>query len=144
MDETVVVVLNTKYGGFRLSKIAMSILKEKGWEGSAFPELTIEARSDPLLVDVCRKLGGRASDDKVPFEFVEVSQEDLSFVVLTEYDGMESLEILQSAKDQAMELSDELDTLKSMLLAARAVLAMNGVASQFKVDTVMQLLGAIK
>ena len=144
MAKPVVVVLNTGYGGFCLSKSAMSELRKKGWHGSESLELTVDARTDPLLVEVCRKLGRHASTDREPFELVEVSPEDLPFVVLTEYDGAESLEILQSAKDHARELADELLSLRTMLLAANTVLALNGIQSQIKVDTVKQLLGAIK
>ncbi len=124
MADTVPIVLSGNNGGFYLSRRAMKLLQERGWKGSEYGSpFTTESRSDPTLVEVCRELGKDAAADDVPFNIVEVPQEDLPFVVLQEYDGVESLEVLDSAKEYAANLRAEVDDLNDRLAKMAAVVS---------------------
>lgn len=106
-------VLNPSYGGFELSKKA---LNELGWSHyERFLVLETEARSNPELVRVCKKLGAKASADDKPFEFVDVAAADIPYVRLGDYDGWESLTIDEQAR--------KLDKQSELLTAVRAVVA---------------------
>jgi len=111
----VTLVLNTSYGGFKLSDAA---LKRLGWcRDERFLVLEINARSDPELVRVCKELGAKASADNEPFEFVDVAAADIPYVRLHDYDGWESLTIDEQAKN--------LGAQAGILSAVRAVVATN-------------------
>jgi hypothetical protein len=123
-------VLNNNYGGFTLSDEA---LKALGWHKHArYLVLETDARSDPELVRVCKKLGARASEDGKPFTFVEVASSDIPFVTLSEYDGIESLTIDTNAKASA--------TYAQIIDAARAVLACDYMSAADKVSLITTIL----
>jgi hypothetical protein len=124
------IVLYPRYGGFRLSKAAINRL---GWsEYDAFVELTVEARSNPDLVRVCRELGPRASNDNKPFELDEVSADDLPFVTFEEYDGVESIVINQIAKQHAKN--------ERVLSAIRGVLVCPGMSAEAMVSVIKTII----
>jgi hypothetical protein len=123
-------VLNNYYGGFCLSDEA---LKALGWHNYArYLVLETDARSNPELVRVCKKLGARASSDGKPFTFVEVASEDVPFVTLSEYDGMESLTIDTNAQASF--------TYAKIIDATRAVLACGNLSAAEKVTLITTIL----
>ncbi len=124
------IVLNPRFGGFQLSKAAINRL---GWsEYDSYVELTVEARSNPDLVRVCRELGPRASDYNKPFELVEVSADDLPFVTFSEYDGAESIVIDQAAKQLAQK--------EQVLSAIRAVLVCPGMSAEAMISVIKTIV----
>ena len=124
------IVLHPRYGGFKLSKAATDSLGLSKYD--AFVELTIEARSDPDLVRVCRELGPRASNDNKPFKLEEVSADDLPFVTFDEYDGVESFVINQVAKQHAKQ--------EQVLSAIRAVLVCPGMSAEAMVSVIKTII----
>ena len=80
------IAINTCFGGFSLSTIAVERLKELGSAAAAqYPHY--KSRSDPLLIQVIRELGAAANGSFASIEIVEVP-DDVEWEI-PEYDGME-------------------------------------------------------
>ena len=87
-------VINTRYGGFGVSKKALLRLRELGQEDALKEELHEEwasylydiCRIDPLLVQVVEELGGEANGQGSQLQVVEG---EVEFEV-DNYDGLES------------------------------------------------------
>lgn len=123
-------VLTQNYSGFCLSSEA---LKELGWhKDQRYLVLEADARSDPELVRVCKKLGPRASEDGKPFKFEEVAIADIPFVTLSEYDGWESLTIDTNAKHRAAQ--------EQIISATRAVLSCSHLSDTEKLSLITIIL----
>ena len=83
------VVINTCYGGFSLSKEAMSRLKELGNSNDDLPyEDSVEYRSNNLLVRVVEELGEKANGRHASLKIIEIP-EDAHEPYIMDYDGME-------------------------------------------------------
>jgi hypothetical protein len=83
------VVINTCYGGFSLSKEAMSRLKELGNSNYDLPyEDSVEYRSNNLLVRVVEELGEKANGRHASLKIIEIP-EDAHEPYIMDYDGME-------------------------------------------------------
>lgn len=98
-------VLNTCYGGFRLSKRAIARLKELGMTYT-LPRLTKETddnfeyrnftskleqdRTNPLLIQIIKELGPEASGECSDLKIVEYDYDPMDHI--TYHDGKESLE----------------------------------------------------
>lgn len=92
-----IVINNTTYGAFTLSKKA---LKELGLHSDArFPPLDIPTRSDPKLVAVCKKLGDQALEDDGKCTFIDIKDEDVPYVVFNNY-NFENFYIDYNAKSR--------------------------------------------
>lgn len=118
------IVLNPGFGGFQLSEAAINRLGLSEYD--SYVDLTVDERSNPDLVRVCRELGQRASSYNMPFKLVEVSADDLPFVKFSEYDGVESITIDQAAKQLAQKeqvISDILAVLGRPGMSAEAMIS---------------------
>jgi len=80
------IAINKCYGGFSLSKEAY---KELGlaWDGYGFAYSEHEKRTDPELIEVIEKLGGKASGECADLAVVKVP-DDVDWQI-EEYDGRE-------------------------------------------------------
>jgi hypothetical protein len=82
------VVINTCYGGFSLSKEAMSRLKELGNSNDDLPyEDSVEYRSNNLLVRVVEELGEKANGRHASLKIIEIQHAHEPYIM--DYDGME-------------------------------------------------------
>lgn len=97
------ILINGSYGGFSLSEEAIRIYKERmgklpGTYDSGF-------RTDPLLIDIVKKLG---SCDSLVVETIKPGYEE--FYTVEEYDGAESIRY----NEQAYNLHQQLQTVKEI------------------------------
>lgn len=92
------IVLNKCYGGFGVSNEACQYMADRGHQGAInhlqqyedeWIELIDVKRDDPLLVEAVQTLGENASASFAKLVIVDFDVNQL----ISEYDGMESLEI---------------------------------------------------
>lgn len=81
------VVINRCYGGFGLSKAALSRIKELGGRDDDWFYRNYDNRSDPLMVQAVEELGEAASGELAELKVVEIP-DDVEWVI-EEYDGVE-------------------------------------------------------
>lgn len=99
-------VINTRYGGYSLSRKAQVLLAERkgmtlverdGWlyvEGQDYNLIyNVVPRNDPDLVQVVRELGDEANGESAKLKIVEI---DIG-VDLENYDGVETVKVWGSA-----------------------------------------------
>ena len=80
------VVINSDYGGFGLSKLALKELAVM--KGREVDESNIK-RDDPMLVDVVERLGDKANGDWAELKVIEIP-DDIEYTI-HEYDGFEHI-----------------------------------------------------
>jgi hypothetical protein len=83
------VVINGCYGGFSLSKEATEKIRK---EYPNFDEHKL-SRHDPLLIKVIEELGEDANGHFAILKFREISTDLIDYYRISEYDGIEELEI---------------------------------------------------
>lgn len=113
-------VINNDYGGFGLSKIAVQRLKELGmketkarlatesdnnYEYRNFQSVLDKDRTNPLLVQVVKELGSKASEEGSSLRVIEFDYNPMDLIHY--YDGKESLDIHYDFADKIDEEEDE-------------------------------------
>jgi len=78
------IVVNTTYGGFGLSEIAIYLLRDMGYDG----DIDSIPRDHPLLVRVVKELGGHANGPDASLNVVTVFLPENKYSI-EEYDGKE-------------------------------------------------------
>lgn len=81
------VVINTSYGGFGLSKVALDYIRDKHQKVIDQYGDCRESRSDPALIDAVETLGEKANGGYAELKIVEVP-DDVKWHI-AEYDGSE-------------------------------------------------------
>lgn len=76
------ILINTYYGGFGLSKVALKMYKEKTGK-----EYDHDNREDPVIIEVVKLLGKKANGSCSHLGICEIP-EDVSYII-QEYDGSE-------------------------------------------------------
>lgn len=93
-EETVGVLYNACYGGFRLSSEAVRLINNRYSEIGKPPikESSYITRTDPIIVDVYNQLGKDSFSGRnslIEIEYIKKKYTD--FIKIDEYDGMESV-----------------------------------------------------
>ena len=87
------VMVNTRFGGFRLSDEAMAEFRQRALSTAEEPQEEIQ-RHNPLMVQIVMELGPRAS---VPYSLIELQPIPAQYAdhyEIHDNDGMESVTIL--------------------------------------------------
>jgi hypothetical protein len=79
------IAINTCYGGFGLSKEALSLFNERS--GTTITYENDIARNNPILVEIVEQLGAAAKGDFAELKVVEIP-DDVQWQI-EEYDGKE-------------------------------------------------------
>jgi hypothetical protein len=95
MDQEVIEVLyNRCYGGWKISEKAMELYKARnGIYNSMELESVDLCRSDPILIQIYNELGDEFSIGCSNIKIKKISKKYEKYYYITEYDGLESLEI---------------------------------------------------
>ena len=79
------IVINTRYGGFGLSKEALALFNERSGAVVTY-DFNIK-RNDPILVEIVEQLGEAANGDFAELKVVKIP-DDVQWQI-EEYDGVE-------------------------------------------------------
>lgn len=79
------IVINTRHGGFGLSKEALALFNERSGAVATY-DFNIK-RNDPILVEIVEQLGEAADGDFAELKVIEIP-DDVQWTV-EEYDGAE-------------------------------------------------------
>lgn len=93
-EETVGVLYNACYGGFRLSSEAVRLINNRYSEIGKphIKESSYITRTDPIIVDVYNQLGKDSfSGRNSVIEIEYIKKKYIDFIKIDEYDGMESV-----------------------------------------------------
>lgn len=88
------IAINTTWGGFHLSKVAVAECNTLGltineW-GCSSDNRSIVSRNDPILIQVIESLGDQASQCAGDIKLIEIP-DDVDDWYIMEYDGQESI-----------------------------------------------------
>lgn len=102
-EETIEVLYNTSYGGFRVSEKVMELYnnRKKEIDSSYKPILYIEQfynpnmmRHDPILVNIFYEIGNKEFNDMYSnIKIAKIPKKYENHYTITEYDGLENIEI---------------------------------------------------
>jgi hypothetical protein len=85
------VIINSCYGGFSLSDVAMEEIKKLNPELGSLYCRDDNLRTDPIVISVVERLGKKANGEFAKLEIIEIPFEDSEGWYIDEYDGMETI-----------------------------------------------------
>jgi hypothetical protein len=94
MADKIEIIINACYGGFGLTEEAFEAYKARA---SPVPDASDEyaiPRHDPVLVSIVKEMGDRAWDLHAKLEIRHIPAQYTGFYRISEYDGLEHIEIL--------------------------------------------------
>jgi hypothetical protein len=131
---SVQIMVNTCYGGFSLSKEAISLYRERAAVecSAAVERAAVECsgrsipRHDPVMVQIVKELGTSANGHHACIELQDIPVQFQNYYAIHEYDGMENVYFLYDkyrVDAAAAILDDESLPHVERVRAARAALA---------------------
>ena len=96
-NEMIEVLYHSSYGGYSVSKQACELYNQRQCMGTTLTEHQINyevKRHDPVLIQIYRELGSKFSrNGNKNISIMEIDKKYTDFYTISEYDGLESVEI---------------------------------------------------